>query len=87
MESKARLRSPHEHELQVCRMGGWEDGVGWCRMAMLGMVNMESAGAGQQQQEHKDGADIRGGWIWIPWLQGFTTPGDSYNSFMYSVSV
>ena len=54
-------------------------------MAMLGMLNMESAGAGQQQQEHKDGADICGGWI--PWSQGFTTPGDSYNSFMYSVSV
>ena len=78
MESKARLRSPHEHELQVCRMGGW------CRMAMLGMVNMASAGAGQQQQEHKHGADICGGWIWILWSQGFTTPGDSYNSYIYS---
>ena len=51
MESKARLRSPHVQELQVCRM------------AVLGMFNMESAGAGQQEQEHGDGANILGGWI------------------------
>ena len=68
MESKARLRSPHVQELQVCRM------------AVLGMFNMESAGAGQQQQEHEDGANILGGWI--QGSQGVTTPGDSY---MYSV--
>ena len=62
MESKARLRSPHVQELQVCRM------------AVLGMFNMESAGAGHQQQEHLGG--------WTQWSQGVTTPGDSY---MYSV--